>query len=68
MMFFGRRKIEKLYNLEEREKKARSEDPLELEKSDLPAIIIAALITFIPVFLFLAALLLGMWWVLVGRF
>ena len=68
MLFFGKRKIDKLYNLEEREKKAKSEDPLELEKGDMLAIIIAAIVTFIPVVLFLAAVLLGIWWLFVGRF
>jgi len=68
MQLFGKKKIDKLYNLEETEKKAKSEDKLELEKGDIPAIIIAALVTFIPVFLFLALVLLGIWWVVVGRF
>ena len=42
--------------------RAKSEEPLELEKGDLPAIILAALMVFLPfILIFSGAVLLVMW-------
>ncbi|MCL2216718.1 MAG: hypothetical protein FWB91_06825 [Defluviitaleaceae bacterium] len=44
------------------------QDRLEFEKGDIKAIIIAAIITFVPLLLFLAIPLVLAWWIFVGRF
>jgi len=49
MWFFGKRKIDRLLDVKELEKKRDEEEPLKLEKGDLPAMLIAALIVFGPV-------------------
>jgi len=51
MWFFGKRKIDRLLDVKELEKKRDEEEPLKLEKGDLPAMLIAALIVFGPVVL-----------------
>ena len=56
-----------------RKKKAEIEKdeslkPLDLEKGDLTAIIIAAFIVIVPVLLIFIAVVLGAYWLLIGRF
>jgi len=61
---FGRRKAK----AEEIEKRVKNEKPLDLEKGDLKAIIIAAFITMLPILLGLIAVVLIIYWLLIGRF
>jgi len=48
--------------------KTKTEAPLELEKGDLKAIIIAAFITLFPIVLVFAGILGLAYWLLFGRF
>ena len=45
--------------------RSRNEEPLELEKNDLKAIILAALIVFIPFVLAFGGMLLLVWWFII---
>jgi len=42
--------------------KAKTEEPLELEKGDIPAMILAALIVFLPFILVLSGAMVFLWW------
>jgi len=42
--------------------------PLDLEKGDLTAIVIAAFIVILPVLLIFIAVMLGAYWLFIGRF
>jgi len=42
-------------------------DSIELEKGDFPAMVIAALITFLPVVLIAMTVIFGLLWLLFGR-
>jgi len=44
--------------------KSLTEDPIELEKGDLPAIILAAIIVFMPFILAFGGALLLLWWLI----
>jgi len=61
---FGRRKAK----TKEIEKRVKDEKPLELEKGDLKAIIIAAFITMLPMLGIVIAALLIVYWLFIGRF
>lgn len=52
--------------IREIEERARHEESLELEKGDIPAMIIAALMVFIPFLIFFCGALLLLWWFVVG--
>ncbi|GHU90240.1 hypothetical protein FACS1894202_09700 [Clostridia bacterium] len=56
-----KKRVEKLVNPEESEKK-EPQIRDELEKGDIPAIIIAAFLTLWPALLVVAALLAGLYW------
>ena len=60
-MLFFRNKFSRAIDPKAAEQRWR-EKPLELEKGDLPAILLAALITLGPVFLVMIGVLLGLWW------
>ena len=65
-MFFGK-KIKKRHRMTRAEandiiEKAKTEAPLELEKGDLLAMIIAAFVVFAPVLLAIIGSLVGVWW------
>jgi len=49
------------------ELKLHYEEQLELEKGDFPAMIIAALITFVPILLIVLAVFFGGLWLFFGR-
>ncbi|MDR1693315.1 MAG: hypothetical protein LBR72_08155 [Oscillospiraceae bacterium] len=57
-MIFFRKRIRRLVNPDETEKRLR-EEGLDLEKGDLKAILLSALAVFLPVVLGIAAVLLG---------
>jgi len=42
--------------------RTKNEEPLELEKNDLLAIIMAAFAVFVPFILILAGIMIGAWW------
>lgn len=48
--------------------RAQNEAPLELERGDLKAIIIAALLAFIPIIVGLGGMMFLLYWLFVGRF
>jgi len=58
----GKRKTKE--QLDEHYKKM---EELELEKGDFPAMVIAALITFLPVVLIAMAVIFGLVWLIFGR-
>jgi len=66
-MFFGGFKKKKL-DVAEIEKKVKYEDKLDLEKGDLPAMFMAAVMVFSPFILGLSGVFFLMYWLLVGRF
>ena len=63
MWFFHKRRFEKLVNEKEAEKNFAQVRP-ELEKGDLPAIVIAALIVFMPYVLVIVGVLFLIAWLL----
>ena len=65
MWFLHKRRFSKLIDEKEAEKRFAEVRP-ELEKGDLPAMIIAALITFMPYILGIIALLLLIAWLVGG--
>jgi len=48
--------------------RVKQEKPLDLEKGDLPAIFLAAAITFLPMIALLVGIVLLVYWLFVGRF
>ena len=44
--------------------KAKTEAPLDLEKGDIPAMILAALIVFLPFILAISGVMYLLWWVI----
>ena len=50
------------------EERAKKEEKLELERGDIPAMLIAAFAVFTPYLLFLLGSLIFIYWFFVGRF
>jgi hypothetical protein len=67
MRFIGKEKADKLLDVKSIEERAKSEEKLDLEKGDLPAILMAAFFTFAPFILIFAGITFGLWWLFVGR-
>ena len=67
MFFFGRGRNHRIKHKETMER-VKDEEPLPLEKRDLPAIFIAAFVVFMPFLVGFAALTFLLFWLLVGRF
>ena len=65
---FLRRDQKRKIDVKAIEQRVKSEDSLDLEKGDLPAIFIAAFAVFMPFVLGLSGVLVLMYWILVGRF
>jgi len=63
-MFLGKLKRSKMTRDEADAifEKAKTEEPLELEKNDLKAMIIAAIIVFVPFILLFSGVLFFAWW------
>ena len=57
-----------LKNPKETMDRVKDEPPLELEKGDVWAIILAAIITFLPVLIIFIGWVLLIYWLFVGRF
>jgi len=66
-VFFSRFKHDKL-NADKVLAKTKEEPALELEKGDLKAIIIAAMLVLFPILLVFVGALLFIFWLFVGRF
>lgn len=60
-MFF-RKKIERVLDVKKIEERHKKEEKLPLEKNDLLAMLIAALIVFLPVLLLLIGIVYGIMW------
>ena len=56
-MFFNKKakKVQDTEALEEKHKNMEQEEPLKLEKKDIPALIIAAIVVFLPVLILMVA-------------
>ena len=52
---------------DELDKHYKKMEELQLEKGDFPAMVIAAIITFLPVLLIAMAIVFGLLWLLFGR-
>jgi len=67
-MFLGKLKRPKMTREEADTiiEKAKTEEPLELEKGDLKAIILAAIIVFVPFILLFSGVLVFAWWFFVN--
>ena len=64
MWFPGKGRFDRMVDSKEAHRRFNEEIRPELEKGDLPAMIIAGLVTFLPVVLAIVALMvLFMWWV-----
>ena len=62
------RKDRKRINIKEIEDRTKNEEPLELEKGDLKAIVLAAFATLMPIALAMGGAMLLVYWFMVGRF
>lgn len=63
-MFF-RKKIERVLDVKKIEERHKKEEKLPLEKNDLLAMLIAALIVFLPVLLLLIGIVYGIMWLFI---
>ena len=63
-MFLGKLKRKKMTREEANAiiKRAKTEEPLELEKGDLLAMVLAAIIVFVPFILVFSGVLVLAWW------
>jgi len=60
--FFLQNRLNKLVDVKETEKKIKEREPLELEKGDVLALVLAALKVFLPILIGFIVVIFGLYW------